>query len=193
MSCSNRHIAMEVGQHNIASLVDVASLKIHNPALSVFSPVNPSAFVVDLIGRGVHVAKIAKSVIKRIAVYMVNNVRLLIVSKKPRNAVGQVALPVKKYDPVSGTALCGASNRSSSAVASANFIEYLPCFGIVSEVMMNRIRNNLRSHAELPLSLVRGSVVGATDSPILPEFALSGGDKRGRSALTEPHPIRRSL
>ena len=200
MCINNSHIAMEVGQHDVVAHIQVALLKLHNPLLSVFPPANSTAFVVELIGRGIDIAKIAQSVIKRIAVDVVDNVRLLVVSKEPRNSVGQEALPVEQDDSVASATFGGSSLGSGNAVASTNFIEYLSSFSVVTEVITDRIRNNFKSHAELPLSVVRGLVVGATSTPIIPsvsnigkEFAPSGGkygEPKGHSPYTHHrHPF----
>ena len=186
MSCSNRHIAMEVGQHDVASFVDVTPLKIHNPALSVFSPINPSAFVVELIGRGVHIAKVAQPVIKRVAVDVVDNVRLLVVRNKPSNSVSKIALSFNTNYAVSGGAFCRSSYRASTSISAPYFICDNPRFRVIDKAFTDRIWDNFVSHVKLLLDLVRGSVVRATDTSIIPIvstigiiFAPSGGKSRG--------------
>ena len=200
MGCSDRHIAMEVGQHDVAPRVQVLSAKLHNPLLLVFPPANPTAFVVELIGRGIDIAKIAQSVIKRIAVDVVDNVRLLVVSKKPSNAVGKIALALNEDDAVSGATFDRASYGASNTIAAPNFIGDDSSFGVIAKAFTDRIRNNFVSHAENLLSVVRGLVVGATSTPIIPmasnigkEFAPSGGKSRGTYGTTLCSTIRQPL
>jgi hypothetical protein len=176
---------MEVGQHDVVAHIQVALLKLHNPLLSVFPPANSTAFVVELIGRGIDIAKIAQSVIKRIAVDVVDNVRLLVVSKEPRNSVGQEALPVEQDDSVASATFGGSSLGSGNAVASTNFIEYLSSFSVVTEVIMDGIRNNFRSHVVPPYDVVRGLGIAVPSTPILSqEFASSGGNSRGTNWIS---------
>ena len=73
MSCSDRHIAMEVGQHDVASHVPVLALEGHKPFLSGLHPIDAAFAVVDLIGRSIDVPKIAQAVVRSIPVDVVNH------------------------------------------------------------------------------------------------------------------------
>ena len=189
MSCSNSHVTSVVSEQNAPACVQGFSLEVDNPLLSVTAPSNSPAPIVDLIGRGVNIAKIAKSVVQRVAVDMVDNIRLLAVRQKPSNAVSKIALSLKKNHAVSGTAFCRASHGASNAIATPDFIRDDASYWVVIKEIANGIRDNFRSHAESPLSVVRGSVVGATDTPILPPF-VSSGHKSGDNRLAPCLSIR---
>ena len=101
--CSNVHIPVEMSHQNAFATAFVPVAALCNPSASVFAAPKGNAVVwhgavrapVELIGRCVDVAKIAKSVVQRIVIDVVNNVRLLVVSKEPSNAVGKIALSLK--------------------------------------------------------------------------------------------------
>lgn len=185
MSTSNRHIPMIVGEHDALAAVNLFCVSHRDSVVRVLSSVvkddsagcNLSVFAINFVA---YVSKVAQAVVRFITVDVVDFIRLFTVNKKPSKPMNVVPIAIN-------------ADLTVSAAVSSFATNYFTRVSVVANDITDRIRDNFVSHFKLLLDLVRGSVVGATDSPILPEFALSGGDKRGPSALTEPHPIRRSL
>jgi hypothetical protein len=189
---------MEVGQHDVAPCIPVLALEGHKPFLSGLHPKDAALVVVDLIGRSIDVAKIAQAVVRAVAVDVVNLVRLFAVKKEPRNTMRLVGgVPVIDFKvALRGQGLTDIIFSAGNAFYSANNSS----FGVIAKAFTDRIRNNFKSHAELPLSVVRGLVVGATSTPIIPiasnignEFAPSGGKSRGTYGTTLCSTIRQPL
>lgn len=172
MLSSNRHVAPVMCQQDVLALIYRPVCVVGNP-LSV-GPADAPAPIVSRIGLAIDVTEVAKAVIRAIAVDVVNVLRLFTVNKEPRKPMNVVSLAVNADLIVPSLSFGGLATR------------YFACVGVVLNNIAHRIRNNFRSHAELPLSVVRGLVVRATSTPILPiasnickEFASSGGNSRG--------------
>lgn len=178
MSCNDRHIAPVVCQQDALALVYGPACVVRNP-LAV-SPADASGPIVEGVNLVRHVAKIAESVVSRISIDVVDVLGLFAVNKKPSKAVNVVPLIINRDVPVTGFGFGRLAAR------------YFSCVGVIFNDITHRIRNNFRSHAESPLSVVRGSVVGATDTPILPPF-VSSGHKSGDNRMAPCLPIRQPL
>ena len=180
--CSDSHIAMEMGQQDALAGVMILSAKGNNPFLLGFDPVYASLAAVQFVCGVADVAKIAKTVIRAVTVDVVDYLRLLAVGKKPCKSVDKIGLIVD----------------SNSQVSIALFIDfatrYFACVGVVLNDIAHRIRNNFDSHAESPLSVVRGLVVGATSTPILPYLpypaAIAGEPTGYPPVFTIRHPFK---
>ena len=195
MSCSEVHMPVEVSQQNAVATGFRPVTTVGNPcATAVGSALEINAPVVSrpvqLIGLMAYISQIAQSIIGSVVIDVVDNVRLLAVGKEPRQ-------PVSKPDRfLKGDCYIALPINRASNVASLDAATPFDCpfddssFRVIVKEVTDRIRNNFRIHAESPLSLVRGSVVGATDTPILPEFASSGGNSRGAYGLPPCSTIR---
>ena len=169
------HYAPAMSYQDILALVYRPVAKVRNP--SAASEAHASRSFVTAIGFVRHTAEIAQSVIKRISVDMVDIFRLLVVGKKPSDPV------VVELDASDSDGHSALLNCSSFFAAKSIYPVQMPSFWFVPQFIANKIWDNFRSHAESPLSVVRGSVVGATDTPILTEFTVSGGNSRGTYGL----------
>jgi hypothetical protein len=136
-----------------------SALEVHAPVL-----IRP----VQLIGLVGYVTKIAQSIVSSVMVDVIDNIRLLAVGKEPRQ-------PVSKPDRfLKGDCYIALPINRASNVASLNAATPVDCpfdgssFGVIAKEFTDRIRDNFRSHAENLLSVVRGLVVGATSTPIIP-------------------------
>ena len=172
MPFSNRHVAPVMCQQDALALVNAPVCVVRNP-LSV-GPADAPAPIVSRISFAIDITEVAKTVIRAITVDVVNVLGLFTVNKEPRKPMNVVSLIVNRNLIVPSLGFGGLAAR------------YFACVGVVLNDIAHRIRNNFDSHAELPLSVVRGLVVSATSTPILPivstiskEFAVSGGNSRG--------------
>jgi len=198
MSCSDRHIAMEVGQHDARSRVDILCAKSCRPAILVSVPANSSSAVVKQIVAPAYIAKIAQAVVRAVTVNVVNIIRLFAMNKEPSKPVSQQTAPLM-VDPDVSIGVKGSCRSNLAATDGLNPAND-SSFGVIAKAFTDRIRNNFRSHAENLLSVVRGLVVGATSTPIIPsvsnigkEFAVSGGNSRGTHGTTLCSTIRQPL
>jgi hypothetical protein len=157
---------MEVGQHDVAPYIPVLALKGHKPFLCGLHPRDAAFAVVDLISRSTDVAKVAQSVVRSIHVDVVNLIGLFAVKKEPSNTMRLVGgVPVIDFEvALQGQSLTDIIVSTGNAFYSANNSS----FGVIAKAFTDRIRNNFVSHAENLLSVVRGLVVGATSTPIIP-------------------------
>ena len=130
------------------------------------------------IGRVIDVAKVAKSVVQAIAVDVVDFFRLLVVGKKPRNPVRVImgALVTDSHVFPAATAIpylaCGVAHSDAAVRLLEPSKE--PRFRVVGENIADRIWYKFCSHAESPLSVVRGLTVGAVSAPILTRESNNG-------------------
>ena len=114
----------------------------------------------------IDIAKVGYAIVRAVMVDMVNDVRLFAVDKKPSQ-------PMSVVDGAQ-SANCNVAMRSDATrgfanprlVVVSNPSEH-PGFRVVRENIAQRIWYKFCSHIVLPHGLVRGSVVGATDAPIL--------------------------
>ena len=170
---------VEVSQQNAVATGFRPVATVGNPsATAVGSALEVNAPVVSrpvqLVGLMAYVSQIAQAIIGSVVIDMVDNVRLLAVSKEPSKPVGK---PIRLLEGDGYVANSVNGTGSVSSLDAARSV-YLPldmsCFRVIAKVFANGIRDNFRSHAELLLSVVRGAVVGATVTPILPSFASPG-------------------
>jgi hypothetical protein len=202
MSCSEVHMPVEVSQQNAVATGFRPVATVGNPgATAVGSALEVNAPVVSgpvqLVGLMAYVSQIAQAIIGSVVIDVVNNVRLLAVSKEPRQPVGKPRRFLKG-DCYIALSINRTSNVASlDAATPVDFPFDDSSFRVIAKEIAHRIRNNFRSHAELPLSVVRGLVVRATSTPILPivstiskEFAVSGGNSRGTHGLPPCSTIR---
>lgn len=193
MCINNRHIPMVVGQHDAVAAVNFSAPNIRNPAFPSTADASRWTLPVKKICRRVDIAQISQAVVQFVVVNVVNNVRLLAVSKKPSKAMLKVIAVFKSNLPISARWIGVASNVPSFGAASGYRPPNDSSFRVIAKAFTDRIRNNFVSHAELPLSVVRGAVVGATVTPTLPLFASSGGNSRGTHGPTLCLIIRQPL
>ena len=168
MICTFSHDAMEVGKQD--AFAEVQRLDIYSPRIHAPATVTPPANTVGVasvteVCAARYAAKIAQSVVCAVMVDVVNIIRLLSVGHKPRDPV---SLILDAVVPDGNVAVIGfASGNSTRASFSADV--YRPAkhsrIGIVIKDITNRVWNNLCSHFELPLNLVRGLTVGAVSTP----------------------------
>ena len=117
------------------------------------------AFLVQKVLRLRDVAEVGYSIIRLLAVDVVNRVWSLTMNKEPSKSMSEILAPFDADTGVSVTA--GICNGGAS------FTREQSSIGIVAKDIADRIRYKFRSHSELLLSVVRGAVVGATVAPIL--------------------------
>ena len=137
MGCSNSHIAMVVGQQDTLTGVDSPAPYVGSPSCAL--PCNPASGLlsVQAVFSVAHVAKVAQSVVCRIAVDVVNYVRLFAVSKEPCNSVGVVQAPLIVESDVAG-----AVNKPNGAKFAPSFEFYAAddsAFRVVREVFFKSI------------------------------------------------------
>lgn len=178
--CSNSHVPMEVSQQDALAGVDSPASYVRSPSCAL--PCNPASRLpsVQAVFSVAHVAKVAQAVVCRIAVNVVDYVRLFAVSKKPSNSVGVVQTPLVVESDVAG-----AVNKPNRAKFGAPFEFYAvddSAFRVVREVFFNRFWNNLESHIKLTFDVVRGLRIAVLSTPILPYFPNRWGD----TAITRP-------
>ena len=174
MICSLSHDAPMPSKQDAIAGVDLSvcvigdDVGVSAPALPLVIPSNTTrllsvSHVVAAIGR----AKMFQSVIGGVMVKVVNLWRLLVMGKEPRKAVTRVLSAFVPNAPIS-LAVKRASNVTSLDVSGrANKPSKHARFRVVRQDISDRFGYKFRSHVELPLSVVRGAVVGATVAPIL--------------------------
>ena len=184
MCINNRHIPMVVGQHDVAPVVSRFPVENYSPAVVFCAPEYAAGGVVGLVGRLADVAKVCHSIIRAVTVDMVNLIGLLSMKKEPRKPVGKVCATLVGHPKVSIAQFkpAGADSAALDSLDSANDSG----FGVVCKVIANRIRDNFSNHGVLPHVVARGSVVGATDAPILSQVLLQPGAKSGEPAGQPP-------
>ena len=129
-----------------------------------------SAGQVQTIKRCIDVAKVGYSIISTIMVDVVNHIRLFAVDKEPSKSVRMI------IDSIYFNAHISRAVNAARGLAYPRFMVRPSAYenariGIVIKDISNRVRDNLCSHAELPLSVVRGLVTAITSTPILPRNA----------------------
>ena len=130
-------------------------------------PVNAySPVLIEKVLRLRDVAKVGYSVIRLVAVDVINNLRRLTVNKKPGKAMSKVSAPAY--------ANAGVAIRAGLCDGNVAGAGKQPRFRVVRQDISNRVGYKFCSHAESLLSVVRGSVVGATDTPILSQGVANG-------------------
>ena len=131
--------------------------------------------LVNRVLRDANIAQIAKAIVSGVVVDVVDYVRLLVVGKKPGNAMSKVLLPAELDVMVSPSGACVPRWRMRfNRLAGAANPKKLAGGWAVSKVIADRFWNNFCSHIVSPHGLVRGSVVGATDTPILTRESDNG-------------------
>jgi hypothetical protein len=172
------HDAVEVRQQDVLAVVQLpasvpgnnAKVRVFSPALRLSdpSPVNAGfAPSVEAVYRASGIPDFGQPVVMRRVMDVVNLNWLLAMSNKVGNAVLKIFCSA-----VSQIAVSIFSERSGSLAGSlpTNPGEH-PRVRVVGESIADRVWDNVYSHLKLPLDLVRGSVVGATDTPILRQIA----------------------
>ena len=136
-------------------------------------PVDASrAPLVKAIQHVIYVAQVGYSVVGSIVVDVVNNVRLFAMNKIPSKPMGKVGNAAAPNDNVPKPPLCAGNGAYLGSVIVSNPSEQ-PRIGIVIKDIADRVWNNLWSHVESPLSVVRGLVTAITSAPILARGACS--------------------
>ena len=114
------HDSMEMSQQDALAGVQVARLESGLPASRVvFSrpwlfPVNTGISPIKLISRMVNAPEIADAVVRPVAIYVVNLIRLLAVMQKPANAMRKV------IDALIANAQVATRLKASSRITSLN-------------------------------------------------------------------------
>ena len=164
------HYAAKIRQQNAFAEVNLSRSKACHPTpfavLPIF-PTNAADSLIKLVRRAVNASNVGDSVVRFVAVNVVNLVGLFAVLQKPANAVrsvnhafvsnGQIALAIKGASFVA----------DSDFFAGFRLPNQFAGIGVVMKEISDRIWDNLNSHSGLPLSVDRGAVVGATVAPIL--------------------------
>ena len=116
------------------------------------------AFKVVEIRSVAHVAKIAKSIVGSIVVDVVNNVRLLVVGKKPGDAVRVITLPFMRVGYVAIQQRV--ANWLASLPSRVGFAAMeQPGIRIVEDGFSNRVRDWVRFHlASMPYKMRSSSI-----------------------------------
>ena len=193
MCINNRHMPMIVGQQDAVAAVNFSAPNICNPAFPSAADASRWMLPVKLIGRLGNVAEIAQAVVQLVVVNVVNLIGLFAVGQKPSKAMLQPVSIFKSNVPVSSRWISTASNVANFGAASGYLPSNMPRIRVIAKAFTDRIRNNFVSHAEILLSVVRGAVVGATVTPDLTIFAVSGGNSRGTYGKTPCSTIRQPL
>ena len=170
MTCSFGHDAMKPSKQNALAVVDpVSSVCRLYSDMAVSLPVPADSFaplLVEKVSAVINIAKIADPVVLPVSVDMINHVRLLSAGDKPSNSVGKVKLPIVRKSYISGASSVSRL-LSDLGLKSICLPRKISSAGVVMKDISYGVWNNLCSHVELPLSVVRGAVVGATVAPIL--------------------------
>lgn len=120
---------------------------------------------VDGSGR---ISQIADRIVRRVLIDVVNQwSRLLAVVNLPRDPVGLVgtALPTDVGAPVLPDGSSPATNFC--AAGRSDSPNKFPSIRVIVEAIAECLWDNFHSHIKPSFDVVRGSVVGATDTPIL--------------------------
>ena len=142
--------------------------RLHTSTAPLLGPLDSyPPVLVKPIQHVIDVAKVGYSIISAVMVDVINDVRLFAMHKEPSEAMSGKTCAVKANPDVPKALGLGAShlaNLGSMVVISPRKHARI---GIVAKDIADRIRYKFCSHVELPLSVVRGAVVGATVAPIL--------------------------
>jgi hypothetical protein len=170
MICSLSHDAMIPGKQYALAVVEhfvSVSRPCKHGAIPAASPSNADAVApVQHILRSADVAEVAGPVVIPNSVDVINFIWLFSGLKKPNYTVRSIPLTLM-HDKSVSILLRIASNLSRLSGALIDKPKKITRIWVVAKDITDRVWNNLCSHAESPLSVVRGSVVGATDAPIL--------------------------
>ena len=180
MCCSNRHPSFEVGRHNVASVVYGFALKGSKPSALFPVPAYASDVLVLLISRAVYASQVAQAVVRAIAVDVVNLFRLSSSAKKPCKAVGKKRLALMGDADVAGSV--EGSTGAELAAPIRFYAGYNAAIRVVGEVFSYGFWNTFESHIKPSFDVVRGSVVGATDTPIL-HYLRHRGASQGTTVM----------
>ena len=183
MCINNSHIAMVVGQHDVAPAIQHLAVEYYSPSAFFCFPQYTARSIVKLVLRLGDATEVCQSVIRAITVDVIDLLGLFAVKKKPCEPVSEVCAPLVGDTKVSIAQFktAGAKSAALDSLDSADD----STFGVIREVIANGIRDNFRNHSVLPHVVARGSVAPTTDTPILTEFASSGGEYRGPKG----HPL----
>ncbi len=166
------HYAPAMSYQDVFALVYRPVAEVRNPPAACEA--HASRPFVTAIGLVRHTAEIAQSVIKRIAVDMVDIFRLLVVSKKPSDPV-VVELDASDRDAHGVLLDC-----SSFFAATPIYPVQMPSFWFVAQFITHKVWDNFISHVVPLYDVVRGLVVGATSTPIIPIVSNIGIENLAR-------------
>ena len=173
------HNRLEPSNSVVSSVIDrtTASRPSEIPEFNVWSEVpvdNCDSLPIKLIGRVIHVAEIAKSVVSAVVIKVVNHLRLLAVGKEPADAMGHVDAAFMLDSQVAVSSV----PPSNPAFGFARYVGQLTRDRVIADVFFNRVRDNLCSHIAPPCGLVRGLTVAAVSASILSGCATERGNSR---------------
>jgi len=176
MSFSDSHIAPVMRHQDADAGIYIPAANMRNPVIASFVPPYASSLLspVELVCLIADIAKISKAIVRFVMVDVVNHLWLFAVSKKPRNSVGLPVSASKANFYVSAGMILGASNVTSFGSASRNFPLDVARLRVIAKEIADRIRDNFYSHVVPPYDVVRGLVVGATSTPIIPMVSNIG-------------------
>ena len=122
------HNAVKVGQQYTFSRVNQLMAKRGSPVSVVVPvlgirpyPMNAARRLVEAVGRVRNASQVAQSVVNAVTVNVINQIRLLAVSKKPANPMGKPRNAFIHDAPISSFSVNRACNRPRLAGASINF------------------------------------------------------------------------
>ena len=179
MGCSDRHIAMVVGQHDVAPMIQRFAVEHYSPSAVFAAPEYAARGIVELVLRLGDATKVCQSVICAVTIDVIDFFGLFAVEKKPRKPVSKVRAPLMGDTnvPIAQFKTAGAKSAALDGLDSADY----SAFRVIREVFANGIRDNFRIHSVLPHVVARGSVAPTTDTPILPQnLRHPGADMEAR-------------
>jgi len=122
---------------------------------------------------GVRGAKIRPAIIDRVGIFMINHFgRLLAGHQKPSNTVAFKNLPFVFDAPIAFFASTASNAANYGAAMRLGLPDKIARFGAVFNYITDRIGYKSRSHAESPLSVVRGLVAPTASTPTLSQGVL---------------------
>jgi hypothetical protein len=166
------HDTMKVGQQDALAAVEVLRLVCGAPstgiafACSGTFPVYSAIAPVKLTFADSNASKVCDSVVRPVAVDVVNYRWLLSVMEKPAKSMCKIVCALIPDSKVA-VRLKATSDGPSLDRPSGNCPSQIARIGVVIKDIADRIRYKFHSHLKLPLHLVRGAVVDATVTPIL--------------------------
>jgi len=180
MICSLSHDARMPGKQDaLAPVQMLAAIRCNSTAIPVFPaaalfdrkpfPANAARNrFVKAVSSVVYVAKVAQPVIRSVMVDVINYFWLFVVGKKPSKSMCKPFLFAQCNTEIAvGMPVRVDSITRLNAVGSCHLPRKQSRFRIVIKDITDRVWNNLCSHFESPLNLVRGLTVGAVSTPIL--------------------------
>ena len=188
--CSDVHMSVEMSQQNVAPMVQRFAVEHYSPSAVFAAPEYAARAIVELVLRLGDATKVAHSVVRSVAVDVVDLFRLFTVEKKPCEPVREIRAPLVGDTKVSIAQFetAGAEPAALDSLDSADD----SALGVIREVIADGIRNNFRIHGVSPRAVARGLVAPTTSSPIIPiastigkEFVSSGDRYRGPNG----HPL----